>query len=54
MEMNAKAKQAMVLVNLIKDYRDIALTARDRGKFFGNMMGIDWELGDDDRSEWDQ
>ena len=54
MEMSAKTKKAMVLINLIKDYRELALTARDCGEFFGNMMGIDWELGDGDRSEWDQ
>ena len=54
MKMNAKMKKAIVLVNLIKDCRKLALSACYCGKFFGNMKGIDWELGDSDRSEWDK
>ena len=53
-KMNAKPKKAMVLIKLIKDYRELALTTRDCGEFFGTMMEIDWELGDGDMSEWDE
>ena len=52
-EMSANTKRTMVLLNLIKDYRELALTAPDCGDFFGNMMGIYWGLSDGDRSEWD-
>ena len=44
--MNAKTKMAIVLINLIKDYRELALSAWYCGEFFGEMMGIDKELGD--------
>ena len=44
MKMNIKSKKAMVLISLIRDYREFALTARDCGEFFGTMAGIDWEL----------
>ena len=54
MKMNATTKEAIVLVNLIRSYRELALTARDCGGFFVEMMGIDWELGDGNKSEWDQ
>ena len=44
----------MILVNLIKDYRELALSARCCGNLFRNMIEIDWEVGNDDRSEWDE
>ena len=46
-----KMKKARVLVNLIEDYRGLALFAQDCGEFFGNMMEFDWELGRGDRSK---
>ena len=54
MKMNVESKKAMVLINSIKDYRELALTTRDCGEFFVTMAEIDWELGDGDESEWDE
>ena len=53
-KMNATTKKAIVFINLIKSYSELARTARDCGEFFVEMMGIDWELGDGNKSEWDQ
>ena len=53
-KMNTKWKKAKVLINLIEDYKEFALTARNCDEFFGSMAGIYWELGGGDRSEWDQ
>lgn len=53
-KMNAKTKKSIVLVNLMKDYKEIDLSTGDCGEFFSNMMEFDWELGDGDRSEWDK
>ena len=53
-KMNAQTKKSIVLVNLMKDYKELALSTWDCGEFFGNMMEFDWELGDGDRSEWDE
>lgn len=53
-KMSAKTKKAIVLVNSIKNYRQLALSTDYCDEVFGNMIDIDWELGDGDRSEWDE
>ena len=51
MEMNAKSKKAMHFIELIKQYKELALTARDAGKFLGRRAVTMWENGEEDLSE---
>ena len=51
MEMDAKSKKAMHFIELIKQYKELALTARDAGKFLGRRAVTMWENGEEDLSE---
>ena len=51
-EMNAKSKKAMHFIELIKQYKELALTARDAGKFLGIRPVTMWENDEEDLSEW--
>ena len=51
MEMDAKSKKAMHFVKLIKQYKELALTARDAGNFLGRREVTMWENGEEDLSE---
>ena len=51
MEMDAKSKKAMHSIKLIKQYKELALTARDAGKFLGRRAVTMWENGEEDLSE---
>ena len=50
-EMSAKSKKAMHFIKLIKQYKELALTARDAGKFLGRRAVTIWENGEEDLSE---
>ena len=54
MKMNAKSKKAMHFIKLIKQYKELALTARDSGKFLGRRAVTMWENGEEDLSEWSE
>ena len=49
--MQKPKRKAMHSVKLIKQYKELALTARDAGKFFGRRAVIMWENGEEDLSE---
>ena len=51
-EMDAKSRKAMHFIKLIKQYKELALTARDAGKFLGRRVVTTWEHGEEDLSEW--
>ena len=44
-------KKAMHSIKLIKQYKELALTARDAGKFLGRRAVTMWENGEEDLSE---
>ena len=50
-EMSAKSKKAMHFIKLIKQYKELALKARDAGKFLGRRAVTMWENGEEDLSE---
>ena len=50
-EMSAKSKKAMHFIKLIKQYKELALIARDVGKFLGRRAVTMWENGEEDLSE---
>ena len=50
-EMDARSKKAMHFIELIKQYKELALTARDAGKFLGRRAVTMWENGEEDLSE---
>ena len=54
MEMNAKQKKTMHFIKLIKQYKELALTARDARKFLGRRAVTMWENGEEDLSEWSE
>ena len=54
MEMDAKSKKAMHFIKLIKQYKELALTARDARKFHGRRAVTMWENGEEDLSEWSE
>ena len=54
MEMDAKLKKAMHFIKLIKQYKELALTTRDAGKFLGRRAVTIWENGEEDLSEWSE
>ena len=54
-EMDAKSRKAMHLINIIKQkYRELTLTARDAGEFLGRWEEINWENGEEDLVEWSE
>ena len=54
MELDAKSKKAMHLINLIKQCKELASIARDAGKFLGSRAATTWEHGQEDPSEWSE
>ena len=50
-EMSAKSKKAMHFIKLIKQYKELAFTARDASKFLGRRAVTMWENGEEDLSE---
>ena len=54
MEMDAKSKKPMQFIELIKQYKELTLTARDAGKFLGRRAVVLWENGEEDLSEWSE
>ena len=53
-EMNAKSKKVMHFIKFIKQYKELALMARDAGKFLGRRAVIIWENGEEYLSEWSE
>ena len=53
-EMDVKSKKAILLIKLIKQYKELALTARDAGKFLGRRAVTTWDNGEEDLSEWSE
>ena len=53
-EMDAKSKKAMHLIKSIKQYKKLALTARDAGKFLRRRAVAMWDNGEEDLSEWSE
>ena len=51
MELDLKSKKAMHFIKLIKQYKELALTARDAGKFLGRRAVATWENREEDLSE---
>ena len=51
MQMDAKSKKAMHFIKSIKQYKELALTARDAGKFLGRRAMTMWESGEEDLNE---
>ena len=54
MELNSKSKKAMQFIKLIKQYKELAPTARDAGKFFEKRAVTMRERGEQDLSEWSE
>ena len=44
----------MHFISLIKQYQEIALTARDAGEFLGRRAKVTWENGEGELSEWSE
>ena len=53
-ELNSKSKKAMQFIKLIKQYKELAPTARDAGKFLVRRVVTTWENGEEDLSEWSE
>ena len=54
MGLDVKSKKAMHLINSIKQYKELASTARGAGKFLGRKAVTTLELGEEDLSEWSE
>ena len=52
--MDAKSKKAMHFIKLIKNYKELAPTARDAGKFLARRAVTAWENGEEDLTEWSE
>ena len=44
----------MHFIELIKQYKELVLTARDAGKFLGRRAVTMWENGEEDLSGWSE
>ena len=58
MQMDANSKKAMHFIGFIKQYEELAVTARDAGEFLERRVEITWEHGDEDvielsKRKWD-
>ena len=53
-EMDGKSKKAMHFIKLIKQYKELALRAREAGKFLGRRAVTMWENDEEDLSEWSE
>ena len=49
---NRKKNEAFI--KLIKQYKELALIARDAGKFLGRRAVTMWKNGEEDLSEWSE
>ena len=49
--MDANSKKAMHFISLIKQYQELAVTARDADEFLGRRAEITWRHGEGDLSE---
>ena len=47
-EMDVKPRKVMHFIKLIKQYKELASTARDVGKFVGRRTATTWEHGKED------
>ena len=47
-EIDAKSKKAMHMIESIKLYKELALPARDAGEFLGRRAEVSWEHGEED------
>ena len=54
LEMDANSRKAIQIIELMKQYRELALTARDAGKFLGRRAEISWETGNENLVEWSE
>ena len=50
-ELDSKSKKAMHLINLIKQCKELASTARGVGKFLGRRVVTTWEHDKEELSE---
>ena len=50
-ELNSKSKRAMQFIKLIKQYKELAPTARDAGRFLARRAVTTWENREEDLSE---
>ena len=53
-EMDAKSKKATHSINLIKLHKELALIARESGKFPGRKVEIMWDHGEEELSDWSE
>ena len=53
-ELDSKSKKAMQFIKLIKQYKELAPTARDAGRFLARRVVTTWENGEEDLSEWSE
>ena len=53
-ELDSKSKKAMQFIKLIKQYKELAPTARDAGKYLARRAVTTWENGEEDLSEWSE
>ena len=51
-KLDGKSKKVMHLINLIKQCKELASTARGAEKFLGRRTVTTWELGKEELSEW--
>ena len=51
-KMDAKSRKAMHFIELSKQYKELAPTARDAGKFLGRGAVTMWEHGEEDLGGW--
>lgn len=47
-EVDARSKKAIQLIKLTKQYKELAMTARDAGELLGRRTEISWSNGDED------
>ena len=45
LEMDANARKAMQILELIKQYSELASTARDADQFLGRWEEVSWSMG---------
>ena len=50
-ELDSRSKKAMQFIKLIKQYKELAPTARDAGRFLAKRAVTTWENGEEDLSE---
>ena len=48
------SKKAMILINLMKQHKELALKARKMVHFFGRQAEVGWSSGCKDLVEWNE